>query len=118
MTRKDARALAEVARFQGGFTYSLRTRTAPQSGFAFSGRPECERKVRVLSARAIRTYARDFAGPLSERGAHLGAWRDGGAWYLDVSTVSDDEVVARTLAKVASQLAVYDLATRQSLSLY
>lgn len=117
MTRKDARTLAEMAARDGGFTVDVHTFRRPDSGFAFSARPDCERRLARLTPRAIRAYARDYARDLLPNGAHLGAWRDGGTWYLDVSTVTEDETLARVLAFAASQLAIFNLSTGQSVSL-
>lgn len=117
MRRNTARRLVEVAKRDGGFTYDPASNSHPQSGFAFSEAPEHECKVIYLTPRVIRRYVREHAQALRSRGAHLGAWRDGGVWYLDVSHVEVERAVAVALAKVARQLAVYDLATRESFML-
>ncbi len=118
MTRTEARRLVAEARSQGGFTYDLRTKAAVQAGYAFSENPEHEEKSVHLDARSLRRYVASHWEALRAPGAHFGAWHDGGVWYLDVTHVEEDQTLALMLAYINDQLAVYDLATRRSLSVY
>jgi hypothetical protein len=117
MTRRQARWLALVADFQGGLTYDVRTHRTPRDGYAVAAFPGRERKVKHLTAGVLLRYIRDNADALYACGAHLGAWRDNGTWYLDVSLVEPEREIALTLARVNAQLAIYDLSTRESLML-
>lgn len=116
MTRNLARKLVAAAERNGGFTVRARTGQSALEGFAFSESPEHERKLGKLTPRALRAYVREHARALRSPSAYLGAWSDGGVWYLDVSTVVGSLDKALDKARAARQLAVFDLGRKVSVA--
>jgi hypothetical protein len=65
----------------------------------------------------ILAFSRKNADILDKKGAILGAWRDNGKVYLDVSIFVENRDRALFLAKQHAQLAIYDFTARDSVYL-
>jgi len=96
----------------GGFSLSI-TGTTPTSGAMVSIYPQYERKLTTVSESDIAQYLFDHIDVLSQPGHYLGAWVDNSTVYLDVSINAPLER-ALDLARQHNQLAVFDLATFDS----
>ena len=102
-----------------GFTVDLNGNT-PTSGYAVGSRPDRTRRLnlRRMSLRdvadGIYVYVIDNGYELRE-GYHLGAWRDDDTLYLDLVTVTPDQGTAMRLARSLGEIAVYNLATHQTI---
>lgn len=104
----------------GGFTVDLNGVT-PTTGYAVGARPDRTRRLdlRQMNERdvadEIYVYVIDNGYELRD-GYYLGAWIDDGTLYLDLVQVLNDRGMALTLARSLGELAIYDLATGESIS--
>lgn len=117
-----AQFLAVVARANGGFTYRVHDGMFPKTGFAVALAKAYERTgpgdlqdhhVADYYADHVRTLdaAREVYGNVC-----LGAWHYDGQWYLDISVVCDSLAQALAWGRENNQIAVYDLATGESIA--
>lgn len=115
--------LSERAARDCGFTVKFKDETTPTHGFAVS-LPGYERKLAGLHPVHLGQYLVDLL-PVWEdlrQGEHgdelcLGAWLDGNTWYLDLSIVVPSESYARELGKRYNQLAIFNLAKKETITL-
>jgi hypothetical protein len=116
----STRALANLLRVQGGFTYSEVTGSLVTEGYAFSEDPTLERTFdHEVSGQTILSYCIRNSAALRQPENVLGAWldRETGKTYLDVSTVVSDYEEAAARAKATNQLAVFDLTAQEEVRL-
>jgi hypothetical protein len=109
--------LAFVANRTGGFTYDPQKDTLREEGFAVSIFKNKEMIVDspVLSGHDIYRFVDSAAQELLVPGACVGAWKNDGKWYLDVSVVMPTFYGAMELAKSNNQLAIFDLDTKETI---
>lgn len=69
--------------------------------------------LEALSEKLIRRYFK----LAKKKHAYVGLWLDAGALYLDLSIKVSDKVAARKIGKHNNQIAIYDLATQNSIYL-
>ena len=119
----DILALSERAARDNGFTVRFKDESTPERGFAVS-LPGYERKLAALHPVHLGQYLVDLLPAWADlrQGEHgdelcLGAWLDGNTWYLDLSIVVPSESYARDLGKRYNQLAIFDLAKREVITL-
>lgn len=114
----------QLALYNGGFTLepSLRIFTENQ-GFmvALTG---FEKKFKLSDSLAkiqfehyVKEYAKQCRDLIKNSGieAKVGAWVDNGIVYLDISEHIETKEKAMFTAKLRSQLAIYDLNTKESI---
>jgi len=101
----------------GGFSVQVASGSIPSSGYMVSIQG-CEEVYHTedVTDDTIPGYITRIKELLLP-GAYLGAWLDGSKVYLDVSINVDDLQDALDLARENSQLAIYDLATGDSIYL-
>ncbi|MDR1439922.1 MAG: NUDIX domain-containing protein [Clostridiales bacterium] len=120
----ERRSLAEISDAiydTGGFTYDLNAGETKHVGFSVAIEGH-ERAVRIKELtqeqrhEALRNYAKDNIGALTQPSNHFGGWLnpEDGVLYLDVSRVTNDVKEARRNAVNANQEAFYDFQTGQS----
>jgi hypothetical protein len=107
-----AQQAIELLSQDGGFSLSI-TGNTPHDGAMVSIYPQYERQLATVSESDIAQYLFDHLDVLSLPGHYLGAWIDSGTVYLDVS-INAPLDKALDLARRYSQLAVFDLATFES----
>lgn len=104
----------------GGFTYHVITGTTPTSGFALSLHKDREQvfDAKDVTLVTLAQYAKANQDLLSQSENYLGGWHNpqDGKIYLDVSTVVQHASEAERLGREAHQLAYFDLAHGQSVS--
>lgn len=120
-TVHNAYALLHTLQDNGGFTVDPITgEAAPREGYAVS-LPNCEVTYPAVSITPddIASHALDVRIARAQHGLPVwqGAWRDGDTVYLDASVIVDNYVDARRLALEYSQLAVFNLATGETIRL-
>lgn len=96
----------------GGFTANL-FGDVPRDGFMVSPYKGRERtySAAALDAGDVREYKRRNRDILAQPNHFIGGWKDGDTVYLDVSVRAATRGEAAQIAKKNNQLAVYDLAT-------
>lgn len=106
----------EIAAHQG-FSLNAHMQAAPSSGYMVSTTKNTEKVIDLssLTADDIAEYRAEQANNLTAPNAYLGAWVYEGKVYLDVSRHESDLDQAIRLAKANDQLAIYDLATGNSI---
>lgn len=113
--------LADIAKPDGGFTYSLSTHHRPTEGFALSLHQDREQTADVIAItpESIVAYAVKNWDLLKESNNYLGAWHnpENDKVYFDVSTVVQDPEEAATLGRAHGQLAYYDLKAGKAVTL-
>lgn len=102
----------------GGVTISLEGKM-PSKGLAYAPYKGTERIIpeKDFNAKHIETYKNDHAKELEEPGNHLGMWVDEGKVYMDISKVGDNSPETLESAMKASQLAVFDLESFETVTL-
>lgn len=119
--RRDLEKIfGQVAKPDGGFTYSAVNRSSPSVGFALSPYPERSfakdfSEVKPLDIIKYIAKNRDI---LTQSNHYLGAWHDpaSGKVFLDVSVVNQDRKAAEKLAKEKDQIAYFDLEAGKSVT--
>ena len=102
----------------GGATVNLATGARPRDGWAVSlAGAEQTFPADSFGASELAAYAARHGADLRGADRHLGAWLDGGTVYLDVSIIVADRAAAERLGRLNAQLAVYCLATGQTVPL-
>ncbi len=120
LSAKDGLAsmLKDVAKPDGGFTYSPVSDDSPAEGFALSVHKDRERVAPAakVTAKAIWEYVDENWDLLKEDGNFIGAWHNPSddQVYLDVSTVVGSRQDAERLGREHGQLAYFDLKAGQS----
>lgn len=124
MLSEVAAFLAHMGSAHGGFTYRTSDGTFPRNGFAVSVAKDLERSWDgpLLAQHVTEFYAAnaqliEAANVVFSGGACVGAWQDGGRWYLDLSIVVRSLDEALVLGRHNKQLAVYDLADQVSIAI-
>lgn len=107
-----------TARQQGGCTVKLSDGSSPETGYMVA-RADCEMTVptRELDAKIVQRYISEYFAYLAEPKAFLGIWLNDGIAYLDVSYVFADKQSAINFARLNSQLAIYNVATGETIDL-
>ncbi|MFI6682534.1 hypothetical protein [Streptomyces sp. NPDC050485] len=116
----DTMTLVEQCRAivnDGGLTFSPILPT-PVGGFMVSIAGS-ERTVPIESfgPEVLAEYMADYASHVASRGLFYGAWIDGGMVYLDLSMNVQDRAEAMALGRLESQLAIFDIANNDVVSL-
>lgn len=108
---------------KGGATYNLRSKKAPQSGYAVSPYPERSKSVSVDEfKKGGRTVVRDYVNEnydlLQQPKHYLGTWHDAqsGKVYLDVTVIERTRDRAFALATERDQIAIFDLAKGEEIT--
>jgi len=103
---------------EGGFSINVNTGAIPGAGYMVSipGAEEI-RNIASFDYKDIKSYAARHFEQLAIPGAYLGAWLDGSEVYLDISINLDNLQDALGLARNNKQLAIYDLASDESIYL-
>ncbi|MFT2017746.1 hypothetical protein ACMA1D_18180 [Streptomyces sp. 796.1] len=100
-----------------GLTFSP-TSPTPTSGFMVSlAGSERTFPVSRFTANELSEYVRDYAYRAAEESLFYGAWIDGGLVYLDLSVNVQDRSQAIALGRLESQLAIFDVANSEVISL-
>lgn len=104
----------------GGFTFDPARRRAPSAGFAVAVHPDRTWRIAAhrFGARHVERFVATHEAALArDRRLFAGAWLDrgNGLVHLDLSIVEPDAPRALALARSHRQLAVFDLATGQTL---
>ena len=106
--------LNDLLKPDGGFTYSLTTRTSPTDGFSLSLHKDREKvlDVKTLTLMDLDAFAKANSDLLRQSGNYFGAWHnpEDGKVYLDISTVVPEAAEAQRLGKLHDQIAYFDLA--------
>lgn len=109
----------------GGFTVAVGDGTHPTRGYAVSCYPDRERRLPLASLgnaesllSELDAYVSSNADLLRQPGCYFGGWYspDDRCLYLDVSRVLPDRADALALARQHHQLAVYDLASGETIA--
>lgn len=101
---------------EGGVTLDIITFDQPQRGYAVaSGGSERKVSTAHFNVKDVLRYIGDHHYELTNVGAHLGTWVDGGLVYLDVTTVIDTLAEALPTATARGELAIYDLANQRTI---
>jgi hypothetical protein len=102
----------------GGVTISL-AKGQPKKGFAYAPNKDTERVFdkETFSDQDISDFINDNMAELSKKGNYIGGWEDGGKIYLDISRIGAPSVKTLEEAQKASQLAVYDLSSGESIEI-
>lgn len=102
----------------GGVTISL-DGGMPTKGLAYAPYKGTERIIpqKDFTAKHIETFTQDHAKELAEPGNHLGMWVDDGKVYMDISKVGPDSPETLENAMKASQLAVFNLESFETVTL-
>ena len=112
--------LAQVSSPDGGFTYQPSLKTSPKVGFALSPFPDKSfaKPAKDLTAKDLAAYYKSNKDMFSNPEYHMGAWHDpaSGMVFLDVSIVTHDAKEAAKLCKKHDQIAYFDLAAGQSVT--
>jgi len=120
-----AAAAGNLKEPDGGFTYDPRSGSFATTGYAVSTNPErgvVIPNVASLStaqvAKAINAFSRANADIFAQPGTHVGAWHDPdtGEGDLDVSRVVSTPAEAESLASAHNQIAYFDLAKGESVT--
>lgn len=124
MNRAIAEILVARADNSGGFTWRTSDGRYPDKGFAVAVAKGPERRIeRPLLVADILDFEREFhdvihaGNVVFNGGVCIGAWRDGGVWYLDLSIVCRSLDEALVLGRQNKQLAVYDLESATSINI-
>lgn len=115
--------LAEQVIETGGFTSDLNG-SQPIAGYSVATNPDAEQRTQLgtngISSSAIADliyrYVIEHGHELRE-GYALGGWLDGSVFVLDLVTVHPNRDEAEYLGRVFEQDAIYDLATRETITL-
>lgn len=102
----------------GGVTISL-DGGMPTKGLAYAPYKGTERIIpqKDFNASHIETFTKDHAKELAEPGNHLGMWVDDGKVYMDISKVGPNSPETLESAMKASQLAVFNLESFETVTL-
>lgn len=115
---KDQAADADKAlESSGGFTMSAHNETVPKKGYMVSLRGHEQVKSGDVTPTDIRQYAKSKKKHLRGGDRYLGGWVDEGKTYLDTSQWVKDRKEAEELGRKHGQLAIYDLKSKQAVSL-
>jgi GNAT superfamily N-acetyltransferase len=108
---KIAQAIADHIIEKGGISYDPVSSTQKTSGYAVAVHPGREQIINEPpTAKHIQQYvAKNDDAFQKDPGAHLGAWENGGNWYLDISHITPDLDKAMDLARQHNQKAIFDL---------
>jgi hypothetical protein len=104
--------VVDATKEKGGITISQGGRTVTQ-GYAVSPYKDTETKIKAeeFSQQHVQDFTEKNSALLDQPGHKIGTWyneKDGNV-YLDVSVVKNDIVNSATIAKGASQIAIYDI---------
>ncbi|MCM1967768.1 hypothetical protein [Streptomyces sp. G1] len=101
----------------GGLTFSP-VRPAPTGGYMVSVAGS-ERMIPLGSfgPENLTDYFAEYGARVLGEGFFFGAWVDGGFVYLDLSMNLRDRSEAEVMGRLESQLAIYDIANGQVISL-
>ncbi|MFF4952822.1 hypothetical protein [Streptomyces chattanoogensis] len=101
----------------GGLTFSP-VLHAPAGGYMVSIAGS-ERSIPVDSfgPEGLAEYIADYSDRVISEGLFYGAWVDGGLVYLDLSMNLRDRAEAEAIGRLESQLAIYDVANGDVISL-
>jgi hypothetical protein len=80
---------------------------------------ECIVPLADFGPDAVKTYVREHAEQISAPGVHLGAWLDTktSLVYLDLSAIVEDRLTAEIIGVQNEQLAIFNLATGETVRL-
>jgi hypothetical protein len=113
--------MADIAKPDGGFTYSVTTNSSPKSGYALSIHKGREQVIpmKELTPLALTQYAIHNHDLLSQANNYLGAWHnpEDNKVYLDISTVVHSTEEATRLGRLHNQLAYFDLGKGEAIRL-
>lgn len=101
---------------QGGFTYNPKRGQLRRKGVAVAiakkyERPVDEADFKENGEQIIKDYMRQHSEVLAQPNAHLGAWKDGGKVYLDISIVKGSLSDAAEIGRANDQIGIFDLST-------
>lgn len=109
-----------IAAPDGGFTYQPVTDQEPKAGYALSVYPDRSfaKPMKDLKSADLIKYAKANADLFSKADHYIGAWHDPESHqvFFDVSVVSNDPEQAAKLALENDQIAYFDLAKGQSVT--
>lgn len=120
-TSEFGQLLDQVAKPDGGFTFSVTSHTAPQKGYALSLHKEAEQTfdAKDLTPKDLVEYTLKHWDLLQLANNYLGAWHnpEDDRVYLDVSTVLDSAQEAERIGREHRQLAYFDLSQGSSVAI-
>lgn len=101
---------------QGGFTFNPRRGELRRSGIAVAVSkkyelPVDEAEFKRDGVNIIKSYMSQHSEVLAQPNAHLGAWKDKGKVYLDISIVKRTLSDAADIGRANDQIGIFDLAT-------
>jgi hypothetical protein len=109
-----------VSKPDGGFTYSPLDSSQPEKGFAVSPYPERSfaKNLENFTGHDLLDYIETNRDMFKKKNNYIGAWNDPatGKVYLDISVVSKTEDEAKKLALKHDQIAYFDLAKGESVT--
>jgi hypothetical protein len=113
----DTAKIVADTKKNGGITID-KNGTIPLEGYSYSPYKGRETIIPAgkFDAAAVDAFKAKNADLLSQPGNHLGIWRDGDNYYLDVSKVGPPTADTLKEAQNNEQLAVYDLAKGESIT--
>ena len=108
-----------------GATFDIRTREFKKEGFAVADPAQAyEAEQKHSSAvfaeegqKLIGEFIKKWKDELAEPNKYVGAWLDGGNYYLDVATVVMDRDQAIDMGQQTDQIAIWDLGAEEAIRL-
>lgn len=112
----NAPAQLKVLADKGGFTFNPKKNQLRRKGIAVAiakkyELPVDEKEFAKNGEKIIKDYMRQYSEVLAKPNAHLGAWKDKGKVYLDISIVKGSLDEAASIGRANDQIGIFDLAT-------
>lgn len=112
----NAPAQLQTLASAGGFTFNPRRNELRRKGVAVAVRKDTERVFDEADfakngPKIVSGYMKQNAELLAQPRMHLGAWKDKGKVYLDVSKVTSSIKEAADIGRSNDQIGIFDLAT-------
>lgn len=108
--------LKEMAVKNGGFSLSPEGE-APKAGYMVSVQDILKMPLDLWLQLEDQASIDDYSKIASEVNGYIGCWIDDGNVYMDISTNIQDKNEALKVARINDQLAIYDIASNESIYL-
>jgi hypothetical protein len=108
----DFQRFYDYARAHDGITVDVNTGSSPTRGFAVGTHPDKTESWddARFTPGIIRNFVKENGDELRKPGRHLGIWRDGDQWYMDITHITKERTTAEEIGRIMDQEAITDVA--------